>query len=609
MEELDLQLNMALLVRRAKKFLLKTGRKFIGGQTKTRMGVDMSKVKCYNCGIYGHFARDCRKPKMERSDRDNNSRGNNSRPHNNASTATSNSNSSARSSGSENFIPSTNNGMVAQPLQSVTEPYDWGCALEDISGSIVSQAFIAEIVKEEVYEEVIEETSIEELAVVAEVFGEELDSGNVAENESPSIEETVEKSSKTEDGEKGERFEFNISTAEMQQFADAEAKRLEENSVENEACAFMAGIEVKSSSVDKRFARCVEFVTKIDRYALHNTNLIADLEKSRELIAVLSNSDKEHRIKIKALKNDISEFERLVAKGNLRNQELKSELEISQNCVLEKDNLILDLQRKIEKFRDSSEVMNFCINSQRLKESEEEMFGIGYTKVPPPVNHNYTSMPSIDPELANFVPTTPLTVEPQSESESEPDEVTDSDQSKTSGVSKKNDVNLENIETLISNKILEMFNQVQNEKSKPKSCGKSKKALKNIPKTEFVKGEDFDKEEIKIETGSNSQFVNQILKNSANASSSSTDHEERPKNAAKIRKCYKCRGKGHLAADCPDDRGKSLVDPDQKKPFVEKPQNEKVNVEKKNGKNQKVEKTKVTKQEVKPVVKPNVKSQ
>ncbi|KAF5817225.1 putative transcription factor interactor and regulator CCHC(Zn) family [Helianthus annuus] len=300
MEELDLQLNMALLVRRAKKFLLRTGRKFIGGQTKTRMGVDMSKVKCYNCGIYGHFAHDCRKPKMERFDRDNNSRGNISRPHNNASTATSNS--SARSSGSENLTSSTNNAMVAQPLQSVIEPYDWGCALEDISGAIVSQAFIAEIMNEEVYEEIIEETSIEELAVVAEVFGEELDSGNVAEIEDPLNEESIKKSNKTEDGEEGERFEFNISTAEMQQFADAEAERLEENSVENEACAFMAGIEVKSSSVDKRCARCVEFVTKIDRYALHNTNLIADLEKSRELIAVLPNSDKEHRIKIKALK-------------------------------------------------------------------------------------------------------------------------------------------------------------------------------------------------------------------------------------------------------------------------------------------------------------------
>ncbi|KAM0044486.1 putative transcription factor interactor and regulator CCHC(Zn) family [Helianthus debilis subsp. tardiflorus] len=615
MEELDLQLNMALLVRRAKKFLLKTGRKFIGGQTKTRMGVDMSKVKCYNCGIYGHFARVCRKPKMERSDRDNNSRGNNSRPQNNTSNATSNS--STRSSGSENTTPSTNNAMVAQPFQSVTEPYDWGCALEDISGAIVSQAFITEIVNEKVYEEIVEETSIEELAVVAEVLGEELDWGNVTENESPSIEETVEKPSKTEDGEKGERFEFNISTAEMQQFADAEAKRLEENSAENEACAFMAGIEVKpSSSVDKRCARCVEFVTKIDRYALHNTNLIADLEKSRELIAVLSNSDKEHRIKIKALKNDISEFERRVAKGNLKNQELKSELEISQNCVLEKNkiilekgNLILDLQRKIEKFRDSSEVMNFCINSQRLKDSKEEKVGIGYNKVPPPVNHNYTSMPIIDPELANFVPTTPLTVEPQSESESEPDEVIDSDQSKKSGISKKNEVTFENIENLISNKILEIFNQVQNEKSKPKSRGKNQKDLKNVPKIKFVKGEDFIKEEVKIETGSNSQFVNQILQNSTNPSSSSTDHEERPKNAAKIRKCYKCRGKGHLAADCPDDKGKSLVDPDQKKPFVDKPQNEAVNVDKKNGKNQKVEKKKLIKQDVKPDVKPNVKSQ
>ncbi|MFS7893846.1 hypothetical protein Hanom_Chr00s001186g01675311 [Helianthus anomalus] len=68
----------------------------------------------------------------------------------------------------------------------------------------------------------------------------------------------------------------------MHQFADAEAKRLEENSIENEACAFMVGIEVKSTYVDKRCARCVEFVTKIDKYALHNTHLIADLEKNPE---------------------------------------------------------------------------------------------------------------------------------------------------------------------------------------------------------------------------------------------------------------------------------------------------------------------------------------
>ncbi|MFS7989774.1 hypothetical protein Hanom_Chr11g01050821 [Helianthus anomalus] len=35
LEELDLQLSMALLVRRAKKFLQQTGKSFIGGNTKT----------------------------------------------------------------------------------------------------------------------------------------------------------------------------------------------------------------------------------------------------------------------------------------------------------------------------------------------------------------------------------------------------------------------------------------------------------------------------------------------------------------------------------------------------------------------------------------------
>ncbi|MFS7965706.1 putative transcription factor interactor and regulator CCHC(Zn) family [Helianthus anomalus] len=159
-EDLNLQLNMALLVRRAKKFLLMTGKKFIGGQTKTQMGVDMPVVKCYNCNIYRHFARDCRKPKMERSNRESNSQGNNSRPHTSAGNA---STSNSRSNGSENLKPSANNALVAQPLQNVTEPYDWGCALEEISGAIVSQAFMAEIIEEEVCEEVIEEASIEDV--------------------------------------------------------------------------------------------------------------------------------------------------------------------------------------------------------------------------------------------------------------------------------------------------------------------------------------------------------------------------------------------------------------------------------------------------------------
>ncbi|MFS7934978.1 hypothetical protein Hanom_Chr05g00398011 [Helianthus anomalus] len=46
LEELDLQLSMALLLRRAKKSLQQAKKSFIGGNTKTRIGIDMTKVKC-----------------------------------------------------------------------------------------------------------------------------------------------------------------------------------------------------------------------------------------------------------------------------------------------------------------------------------------------------------------------------------------------------------------------------------------------------------------------------------------------------------------------------------------------------------------------------------
>ncbi|MFS7898227.1 putative transcription factor interactor and regulator CCHC(Zn) family [Helianthus anomalus] len=56
---MDFQWQMAMITRRVKRFMNQTGRKFIG---KT-VGFDNTKVRCFNCQSYGHFARECQKQK------------------------------------------------------------------------------------------------------------------------------------------------------------------------------------------------------------------------------------------------------------------------------------------------------------------------------------------------------------------------------------------------------------------------------------------------------------------------------------------------------------------------------------------------------------------
>nr|GEV45345.1 ribonuclease H-like domain-containing protein [Tanacetum cinerariifolium] len=62
---MDLRWQMAMLTMRARRFLQKTGRN-LGANGPTSMGVDMSKVECFNCHRKGHFDRECRSPKDSR---------------------------------------------------------------------------------------------------------------------------------------------------------------------------------------------------------------------------------------------------------------------------------------------------------------------------------------------------------------------------------------------------------------------------------------------------------------------------------------------------------------------------------------------------------------
>ncbi|KAI3807433.1 hypothetical protein L1987_23361 [Smallanthus sonchifolius] len=95
MEDMDIQWNMAMILRRAKRFLNRTGRKFIGGHSNAKVGFDKSKAKYYKCQNYGHFAHECQKDRapalgFTRPSQGNNQGYNNSNNHNQSQSGSSN---------------------------------------------------------------------------------------------------------------------------------------------------------------------------------------------------------------------------------------------------------------------------------------------------------------------------------------------------------------------------------------------------------------------------------------------------------------------------------------------------------------------------------------
>ncbi|KAJ0507000.1 putative transcription factor interactor and regulator CCHC(Zn) family [Helianthus annuus] len=252
LKEMDLQWQMAMISRRVKRFMNRTGRKFVGRS----VGFDKTKVRCFNCQSYGHFARECQRQKQE------------------TSSQSSNNKNASNNSSSKALISTAREGS-----------YDWSIHLEDNENA--TQAFMAEIVPIDDDKAAVEdaETKVDAEAKVkieGKAAEEKDDQTTVAEDEK-------QKSDREREAEE----------------KDAKYKRMEA-----QLAALMANLdkqtgEVKSNSV---CLKCCELQGEVDRLSTQNKSLVSEMSNIKESNFFAKRNETSYLKKIKGYESEIEDI-------------------------------------------------------------------------------------------------------------------------------------------------------------------------------------------------------------------------------------------------------------------------------------------------------------
>ncbi|KAI3815562.1 hypothetical protein L1987_15233 [Smallanthus sonchifolius] len=539
-EEMNIQWNMAMLIRQAKDFLKKTGRKYIGSNSRSRIGFDKTKVRCYNCQEYGHFAKEYVKQKVEfdSQKKQNNFQNNRHQSHG--------------SSGNSNHA-SASSALVAQN----DENYDWGIHLEDLVGA-VSQTFVAEIHSEKPEEVTDDDGSSDGSSESSSDGSSDGDCVQV-------VDEKVEQE---------QTIDSDVASSVAQDDIVLKQNASDGADLENIPIAkvFMADMsdpsKVKDSVCHIFCSNCITVKDKLQKVMDDNTNLICDMKSMHSVNQKLKDNDKLCIDRIESLKTDLNslglKYKEQAYHLDMAYAEIEKRTEfIAQKNkeISDKESEVVKLHRKLENFTNSSVVLDY-FNSNA--DPTKRVAGIGF--VPPPFNVNYVVEPEIIHE-EEIDPKTVLKVNPVTgedmvyESDSEDEEF---DEKKVEGIPKEVKLDEPTVAKVVTRDRCILTEPDEVKVVTPKlspifqssgfvAAGHQKVHSSKVPTQVYV-----PKKTVKCSEQSSEAYSSNGSSNSKNSSYFRTFKERRV--------CFHCNEAGHILINCPyKNKGKLKTVPSQPK--------------------------------------------
>lgn len=152
---------------------------------------------------------------------------------------------------------------------------------------------------------------------------------------------------------------------------------------------------------------CNELTEMVNKYHEHNLELITNIEKLTQANKILKENEKIYESKLEALHIEKQDLKVKILNQQSAIDSYLTEISLQQKEYAEAQSEIFDYKRKLSNLLTSSMIFDQILHAQRTDTKGKS--GIGYKSIPPP--KDYTPMPDQD-EIKNFVPTTPLVVDP-----------------------------------------------------------------------------------------------------------------------------------------------------------------------------------------------------